>query len=159
MVKHFAALTKPDELAEVLRCIESYCGTFVVQSALRLTPMLMVRPGELRHGMAWFRRAPAEGVVFHSDRRATLGHEFQSALAGCNIKSSMSRKGDCWDTAPTKSFWGRLKVGRLYGRKFATRMQAMDEIIDWMTFYNHRRIHSTLGCVSPMQFEKSWHAA
>lgn len=48
VVKHFAALTKPDELAEVLRCIESYFGTFVVQSALRLTPMLMVRPGELR---------------------------------------------------------------------------------------------------------------
>jgi transposase InsO family protein len=35
----------------------------------------------------------------------------------------------------------------------------MDEVIDWMTFYNHRRIHSTLGYVSPMQFEKSWQAA
>jgi hypothetical protein len=34
-----------------------------------------------------------------------------------------------------------------------------DEVIDWMTFYNHRRIHSTLGYVSPMQFQKSWHAA
>jgi transposase InsO family protein len=47
----------------------------------------------------------------------------------------------------------------LYGRKFETRRKAMDEVIDWMTFYNHRRIHSTLGYVSPMQFEKSWHAA
>ena len=54
---------------------------------------------------------------------------------------------------------GCLKVGRLCGRRFATRRQAMDEVIDWMTFYNHRRIHSTLGYVSPMQFEKSWHAA
>lgn len=52
-----------------------------------------------------------------------------------------------------------LKVGRLYGRKFETRRQAMDEVIGWMTFYNHRRIHSTLGYVSPMQFEKSWNAA
>ena len=75
------------------------------------------------------------------------------------MKSSMSRKGDCWDNAPAESFWGRLKVGRLYGRKFATRRQAMDEVIDWMTFYNHRRIHSTLGDVIPLQFEKSWHAA
>ena len=37
-----------------------------------------------------------------------------------------------------------------------TRMQAMDKVIDWMTFYNHRRLHSTLGYVSPMQFESEW---
>ena len=71
----------------------------------------------------------------------------------------MSRKGDCWDNAPTQGFWGRLKVGRLYGREFATCRQAMDEVIDWMTLCNHRRIHSALGYVSAMQFEKSWHAA
>ena len=52
-----------------------------------------------------------------------------------------------------------MKVGRLYGQRFATRRQAMDEVIDWMTLYNHRRIHSTLGYVSPMQFERSWLAA
>ena len=110
--------------------------------------------------MAWFRRAPEPGLVFHSDRGSQYcGHEFQSALKGYKMKSSMSRKGDCWDNAPTESFWGRLKVGRLYGQRFATRRQAMDEVIDWMTFYNHRRIHSTLGYVSPMQFEKSWLAA
>jgi hypothetical protein len=54
----------------------------------------------------------------------------------------MSRKGNCWDNAPTESLWGRLKVGRLYGQRFATRRQAMDEVIDWLTFYNHRRLHS-----------------
>ncbi len=48
---------------------------------------------------------------------------------------------------------------RVYGRKFETCRQAMDEVIDWLAFYNHRRLHSTLGYVSPMQFEKSWHAA
>ena len=109
--------------------------------------------------MACFRPAPAEGAVFHADRRAILGHEFQSALAGYKIKSLMSRKGDCWDTAPRKELLGLPESGRLYGRKFATPRQAMDETIDWMTFYNHRRIHSTLGCVSPMRLEKSWHAA
>ena len=45
------------------------------------------------------------------------------------------------------------------GQRFATRGQAMDEVIDWLTFYNHRRLHSTLGYVSPMQFEKRWDAA
>ena len=47
----------------------------------------------------------------------------------------MSRKGNCWDNAPTESLWGRLKVGRLYGRRFATRREAMDEVIDWLNFY------------------------
>ena len=114
--------------------------------------------GCVAHGMV--RREPDEGVVFHSGRGTQYcGQEFQSALADYKMKSSMSRKGDCWDNAHTKSFWGGLKVGRLYGKKFATRRQVMDEVIDWMTFYNHRRIHSTLGYVSPMQFEKSWYAA
>ena len=55
----------------------------------------------------------------------------------------MSRKGNCWVNAATESLWGRLKVGRLYGKTFATQRDAMDEIIDWLTFYNHRRLHST----------------
>ena len=87
------------------------------------------------------------------------GNEFQAALKGYGMKSSMSRKGNCWDNAPTESLWGRLKVGRLYGKTFATQRDAMDEIIDWLTFYNHRRLHSTLGYVSPRQFEKTWRAA
>ena len=53
----------------------------------------------------------------------------------------------------------RLKVGRLYGQSFATRRQEMDELIDWLAFYNHSRLHSTLGDVSPMPFEERWHAA
>ena len=110
--------------------------------------------------VAWFRRQPAPGLVFHSDRGSQYcGNEFQDALKSYGMKSSISRKGNCWDNAPTESLWGRLKVGRLYGKTFATQRDAMDEIIDWLTFYNHRRLHSTLGYVSPMRFEKNWHAA
>ena len=50
-------------------------------------------------------------------------------------------------------------MSRLHGRRFATRRDAMDEVIDWLTFYNHTRLHSTLGYVSPMTFEKRWFAA
>ncbi len=110
--------------------------------------------------MAWFRRRPEPGLIFHSDRGSQYcSHEFQSALKDYKMKSSMSRKGNCWDNAPTESPWGRLKVGRLYGRKFATRRAAMDEVIDWLNFYNHKRLHSTLGYVSPMTFEQRWTAA
>ena len=71
----------------------------------------------------------------------------------------MSRKGNGWDNAVTESLWGSLKVARLHGRRFETRRQAMDEVIDWLSFYNYRRLHSRLGYVSPMQYERAWHAA
>ena len=110
--------------------------------------------------MAWFRRRPPPGLIVHTDRGSQYcSGEFQKALTDYGMRSSMSRKGDCWDNAPTESLWGRLKVGRLHGRKFATRRQAMDEVIDWMAFYNHRRLHSTLRYVSPRQYEERWVAA
>jgi putative transposase len=110
--------------------------------------------------MAWFRRQPASGLIFHSDRGSQYcSREFQDTLKGYGMRSSMSRKGDCWDNSPTESFWGSLKVGRLYGRRFETRRAAMDEVIDWLGFYDQRRLHSTLGYVSPMQFERAWLAA
>ena len=68
----------------------------------------------------------------------------------------MIRRGDCWDNAPTESLWGSLKVGRLHGRRFATRREAMDEVIDWLTFYNHSRLRSALNYMCPMQFEQRW---
>ena len=109
--------------------------------------------------MAWFRRRPKPGLIFHSDRGSQYcSDEFQAALGAYGMRCSMSRKGDCWDNAPTESLWGSLKVARLHGVRFATRRAAMDEVIDWMSFYNHRRLHSTLDYVSPMQFEQRWRA-
>ncbi len=110
--------------------------------------------------MAWFRRRPEPGLIFHSDRGSQYcSHAFQQTLSEYDMQSSMSRKGNCWDNAPTESLWGSLKVGRLYGMRFETQRQAMDEVIDWLTYYNHRRLHSTLDYISPMQFEKNWFAA
>ena len=70
------------------------------------------------------------------------------------MRGSMSRKGDCWDNAVTETLFGSLKVERLHGMRFDTRRQAKDEVIDWLRFYNCRRLHSTLGYLSPMDFEK-----
>ena len=110
--------------------------------------------------MAWFRRRPDAGVIVHSDRGSQYCSKlFQDALKAYGMRSSMSRRSDCWDNAPTESLWGSLKVARLHGRRFATRRAAMDEVIDWLSFYNARRLHSTLNYVSPMMFEKKWFAA
>lgn len=109
--------------------------------------------------MAYFRRRPEPGLIVHSDRGSQYcGHDFQNALKGYKMLRSMSRKGDCWDNAPTESLWGHLKVARLHGRRFATRRQAMDEVMDWLGFYNSTRLHQTLGYVSPMVFEQRWFA-
>ena len=63
--------------------------------------------------MAWFSRQPEPGLIFHSDRGSQYcSHDFQAALKGYRMVSSMSRKGNCWDNARTVSLWGSLKVGR-----------------------------------------------
>ena len=125
-----------------------------------MQPHMQSMSGNRCFEMAWFRRHPAPGLIFRSDRGSQYcGHGFQDSLKGYKMNSSISRKGNCWNNAPTESLWGRLKVGRLNGQKFATRREAMDEVTDWLMFYNHRRLHSTLGYVSPLEFEKSWDAA
>ena len=110
--------------------------------------------------MAWWRRRPPPRVIFHSDRGSQYcSHEVQRALKDWGIRSSMSRKGNCWDNAPTESFWGRLKTASVHGHKFATREQARQAVMDWMAFYNHRRLHSSLDYLSPMQYEQRWYEA
>ena len=105
--------------------------------------------------MAWFRRRPAAGLIFHSDRGSQYASgDFQKQLSAFGMRGSMSRKGDCWDNAVTETLFGSLKVERLHGMRFVTRRQAKDEVIDWLRFYNCRRLHSTLGYLSPMDFEK-----
>ena len=110
--------------------------------------------------MAWWRRRPPPGLIFHSDRGSQYcSHEVQGALKDWGMRSSMSRKGNCWDNAPTESFWGRLKTASVHGCKFATREQAGQAVMDWMAFYNHRRLHSSLGYLSLMQYEQRWYEA
>jgi putative transposase len=86
--------------------------------------------------MAWFRRRPQAGLILHSDRGSQYcSHDFQDLLKGYGMRSSMSRKGNCWDNSPTESLWGSLKRARILGQRFATRREAMDEVIDWLSFY------------------------
>lgn len=66
----------------------------------------------------------------------------------------MSRKGDCWDNAPTERFFGSLKSEYLADFRFATRDMAQKEILEYINFYNAYRLHSSQGYVSPMDYER-----
>lgn len=73
------------------------------------------------------------------------------------MTASMSRKGNCWDNAPTESFFNSLKNERVHGTVYATRQQAMADVFQYIEgFYNRRRRHSTLGYCSPVEFLQDW---
>jgi len=108
--------------------------------------------------MAWFRRRPAPGTLFHSDRGSQYAsHEFQSRLAAYGMRSSMSRKGNCWDNAPTESFFNSLKNERVHATRYRTHQEAKADLFEYIeVFYNRSRRHSSLGLVSPEQFLRDW---
>ncbi len=104
-------------------------------------------------------RTPANaGLVFHSDRGSQYASaDYQSALQAANITCSMSRKGNCWDNAVAESFFGTLKTEFIYPRLFSTREIARTFIAEWIeAFYNRQRLHSTIGYLSPVQFEDNY---
>ena len=108
--------------------------------------------------MAWFRRKPEAGVIFHSDRGSQYAsHAMRDKLAEHAMTASMSRKGNCWDNAPSESFFNSLKNERVHGTCYLTRAQAEADLFEYIAvFYNRKRRHSTLGYCSPTQFLADW---
>jgi transposase InsO family protein len=100
------------------------------------------------------RRMPNQGLIHHSDRGSQYASaNYQDALKDRGVVCSMSRKGNCWD-AVAESFFATLKTELIYPRRFATRREAKEAIFDYVeVFYNRRRRHSTLGYLSPVDFE------
>jgi putative transposase len=105
--------------------------------------------------MAYWRRKPPKSLLHHSDRGSQYAcHDYQKRLRQYGMMPSMSRKGDCWDNAPTERFFRSLKSERLVSCRFETRTAAETETLDYITYYNFLRLHSTLGYKTPMQYEK-----
>jgi transposase InsO family protein len=106
--------------------------------------------------MALLFRRPGPGLLHHSDRGSQYAsHDYRRLLKEQKISCSMSRKGNCWDNAPMESFFATLKQERVYRRNYRSREQARQDIFQYIeVWYNRKRRHSSLGYLSPEEFEK-----
>ena len=104
---------------------------------------------------AYWRRKPAPGLIVHSDRGSQYAsRSYRKLIADFKMQQSMSRKANCWDNAPMESFFKTLKVERVYQLRYETRAQARLDIVDWVEgFYNHQRMHSSIGYRTPAQVD------
>ena len=106
--------------------------------------------------MTIWRRGKPEAVLHHSDRGSQYTNEpFQRLLADHGVTCSMGRTGNVWGNAAMESFFSSLKIERTAAKTYRTRDQAKADVFDYIEcFYNPRRRHSTLGYLSPIEFEK-----
>jgi putative transposase len=107
----------------------------------------------------WRRGRPLE-LLHHSDQGSQYTSEhFQKLLAEQGITCSMSRAGEVWDNSAMESFFSSLKTERTARKVYRSREQARADVFDYIErFYNPTRRHSTLGYVSPIEFEKAQEA-
>ena len=106
-------------------------------------------------GMAVAARRPGPGLIFHSDRGTQYtSTEFTDLLAEHQMVQSLSRPRQCWDNAVAESFFASLKEELIHRQSWATRAQARRAIVDYIeVFFNRRRLHSSLGFLSPAEYE------
>jgi putative transposase len=107
--------------------------------------------------MALAARQPGAGLVAHSDRGSQYASEHhRGLLARHGIVCSMSRRANCWDNAPTESFFASLKKELTHGEIFATRAEARSSLFEYIEiFYNRIRRHASLGYLSPAEYERA----
>ena len=101
-------------------------------------------------------RKPPSGLIHHSDRGSQYAsHAYQKLLKQHGMIPSMSRKGNCWDNAPVERFFSSLKREWTGDWLYGTRHEAIADVREYVAvYYNARRLHSTLGYKTPMNYEK-----
>jgi len=106
--------------------------------------------------MALVHRNPGRGIIFHSDRGCQYTSSlFREILRNYGIVQSNSSTGNCYDNAVTESFFHTLKTELIYWEKYQTKEEAKRSIFEYIEInYNRRRLHSTLGYLSPTEFEE-----
>jgi putative transposase len=95
-------------------------------------------------------------MLHHSDRGVQYAcDDYQGLLARHGLQASMSRRGNCYDNAVTESFFGTLKTELVHHENYATQESARQSLFEYIeVFYNRQRRHSSLGYLSPAEYEK-----
>jgi len=98
------------------------------------------------------------GAICHSDRGSQYGSEdVQAMIERYHLRGSMSRKGNCWDNAVVESFFATLKGELVDDARWMTRVEAKSAVVVWIEgWYNRERMHSSLGDISPLEFESQF---
>lgn len=109
---------------------------------------------------AYWRKKPKPGLMHHSDRGSQYcSGTYRALQAGYGMKTSMSRKGNCWDNAPMESFFGTLKTESLHHYRFASREQARQVVFEYIeVFYNRIRRHAKIANQVPADFANQYYA-
>lgn len=95
-----------------------------------------------------------EGLTFHSDQGSVYGSQrFRDQLHVLGVQQSMSRRGNCWDNAPVESFFATLKKELIHEHAWTSLDDLRNAIADYMSFYNNERIHSSLGYLTPNEYQ------
>jgi putative transposase len=107
------------------------------------------------------KRGPCAGLIFHSDRGVQYASAaFRELLSSWNILQSMSKKGDCYDNAPTESFNATLKTEEVYRNEYSSIDELRKNLFDYIeVFYNRKRKHSALGYATPAEFNSRYYTA
>lgn len=107
--------------------------------------------------MAVWRRRPGKEVIVHSDQGSQYGSDDWMRFCGDHrLQPSMSRRGNCYDNARMESFFSSLKKERIKRRIYRTREEGRSDVFDYIeVFYNRSRRHSSLGQISPYEFERA----
>jgi transposase InsO family protein len=102
-------------------------------------------------------RKPPPGLIHHSDRGSQYAsHAYQALLRQHGMIGGMSRKGNCWDNSPVERFFSSLKREWTGDRLYRTREEAIADVREYVAvYYNSKRLHSTLGYTTPMEYEKN----
>jgi putative transposase len=112
-------------------------------------------------GMAIDRRIPPTGAIVHSDQGVQFASwAFTQRARGSGLLPSMGSVGDCYDNAMIEAFWSRMQVELLDQQRWHTRIELANAIFEYLeVFHNRQRRHSSLGMLTPIEFENTFTVA